>query len=58
MDLETLWTMDKRPSVVFSRDPVEYEANFVKMLEKYPCPPDYIKDATRVKEENDFMGKL
>lgn len=50
--------MDKRPSVEFSKDPKEYEANFAKMLAKHPCPPDYIKDATRVKDENDFMGKL
>ncbi len=59
VDLETLWSMEHRPAVVFSNDPEEYEANFVKMLERYPCPEDYIKSPElATKESNDVVGKL
>eukprot|EP01034_Spumella_vulgaris_P037421 gene37421-46166_t len=59
VDLETLWTMENRPAVVFSNNPKEYEENFVRMLDRFPCPEDYIKaPELATKETNDVIGKL
>jgi len=58
LDLETHWSMDVRPTVPFSHDPVEYERNFAEMLELYPCPNDYIKEPAKTKVENEVIGKL
>lgn len=43
VDLESHWAMKERPSAKFSLDPKKYEESLEDLLDKYPCPNDYIK---------------
>lgn len=43
LDLEGHWSKKERPVVVYNKNPIAYEQNFAKVLDKYPCPQDYIK---------------
>jgi len=43
VDLESHWTMKERPCVPYSKSEAEYEENFSRLLDQYPCPDDYIK---------------
>lgn len=38
LDLETHWTMEKRPALVFSTDTAAMERSHDELLEKYPLP--------------------
>ncbi len=59
LDLESHWTAEERPAVEFNHDPAVYEQNFVRMLERFPCPEDYIKaPEMKTREPVDVMGKL
>ena len=44
IDIEGHWSKDVLPSIQFSGNEKEYEANFQRLLEENPCPVDYMKD--------------
>lgn len=43
VDLESHWRMKERPYLVYSDNEAVYEAKFAQLLDKFPCPEDYIK---------------
>jgi hypothetical protein len=45
VDLESHWSMPERPYVAYHPNEQIYERNFMDMLNKYPVPDDYLKDA-------------
>ena len=45
IDLESHWSKPYRPTITYHRNENLYEEQFMKLLEKYPCPDDYVQNA-------------
>lgn len=43
VDLESHWQMKERPVLLHTDNEAAYEAKFAQLLDRFPCPEDYIK---------------
>ena len=43
IDLEGHWSKEYRPFVPFEPNPIQYEKEFSKLLDKFPAPNDYVQ---------------
>ena len=42
--LEAHWSQEEMPTLPYCLNDTAYEAEFERLLDKYPCPEDYLKE--------------
>jgi hypothetical protein len=58
VDLESHWNKKERPTIYYTDDKNKYEDNFMKLLDEYPCPEEYLDDVEEKVVESNFIKKL
>lgn len=57
IDLEGHWSKEYRPFVPFEPNPIQYEKEFSKLLDKFPAPNDYVQvEGPKLKGDLDKLG--
>ena len=57
IDLESHWNKKERPAAQYSANKEIYEQNFIKLLEEYPCPDEYLNNSLDSNPNEDNLIK-